>query len=510
MEEKILISWFNTLDFYGRWDSPFECLLHNRKDFSTIYIMSVFKEDGWIENDDQTFGECFEKLKIEHKINLKVIYVDTTLYDYRGVYESVIKLITKIKKEKEGKDLSFFYNVSSGSYVTASILTILANTIYPATLIQCKYKFQDEHISVLSGDIEEVSIPFKIAADYEPTVSGEEIALVAYGKTKVSPAFEDIIHDCQLMKDLISRSQKIAQYNVPVLIQGDSGTGKELFAEAIHNDSPRKNVEFLPVNCGAIPDNMFESEFFGYVKGAYTDAKTDKAGHFEIANGGTIFLDEVGELPHFMQVKLLRVLQEGKIKRVGSSVEKKVNVRIIAATNRDLSQEVAEGRFREDLFYRLAVGIIHLPNLKERGNKDIRKILDFLMKKTNNDLKIKPSHKMLSDDAKAYLLEYGWPGNVREMQNTLTRAIAWSRGQVITKEHIEEAILEMPKGQSEKSLSWDIGEGFNVNHLKEEIEKFYIEKALSEVENCKTKAAKLLGIKNYQTLDHRMEKYKMK
>ena len=193
-----------------------------------------------------------------------------------------------------------------------------------------------------------------------------------------APEFNDIIHRSEVMQRVILKARRIAPRSIPVLIEGESGTGKELFARAIHDASPRKEKPFVAINCGAIPAELVESELFGHEKGAFTGANTARAGHFEAAHQGTIFLDEIGELPKGMQVKLLRTVQEGEVKRIGATQARKVDIRIIAATNRNLIDEVAAGNFREDLFYRLAVAVIKLPPLRERAG-DVSLLIDHFL-----------------------------------------------------------------------------------------------------------------------------------
>jgi len=215
---------------------------------------------------------------------------------------------------------------------------------------------------------------------------------------------------------------------------GQSGTGKELLARAIHQASPRRARPFVTVNCGAIAPDLIESELFGHEKGAFTGAVGQRVGYFESAHSGTLFLDELGELPKPAQVKRLRALQEGEVTRVGATAPTPVDVRILAATNRTLVEDVAAGRFREDLFYRLAVAVIHLPPLREREG-DAGLLLDRLLDQVNRESETEPGYspKILSVNARKLLLEHPWPGNVREMQNTLRRAAVWTPGPIIDK-----------------------------------------------------------------------------
>jgi transcriptional regulator with PAS, ATPase and Fis domain len=311
------------------------------------------------------------------------------------------------------------------------------------------------------------------------------------------------------MKRVVEQAQRVAIRSIPVLIEGESGTGKELMARAIHRSSPRASGPFIPVNCGAIPAELVESEFFGHKKGAFTGAASDRKGHFEQAGGGTLFLDEIGELPRPVQVKLLRTLQEGVVTPVGSSEARKVDARIIAATNRTLIDEVASGRFREDLFYRLAVAIIKLPPLRERAG-DISLLIDAMLAHVNEEsAKLGLKHKKLSVSAKNIMLQHRWPGNVRELLNTLQRASAWSDDENISAEAMRDAILmaQPAKPSQEGVLDRPIAEGVELEEVLAMVARHYIERALAHSHNNKTQAATLLGLGSYQTLTNWMKRY---
>jgi transcriptional regulator with PAS, ATPase and Fis domain len=214
--------------------------------------------------------------------------------------------------------------------------------------------------------------------------------------------------------------ERVAPTDPPVLIKGESGTGKELIARAIHQNSPRKNEAFIPINCGALPENLLESELFGHMKGAFTGAHQNKKGLFEEADGGTLFLDEIGEMTPPTQVKLLRVLQDGEVRRVGSNTGVKTDVRIVAATNQNLHSNIEDGSFREDLYYRLQVIVLHLPPLRER-KEEILPIAEHYLK--NYSQKFRKPIKGFSKEAQAALHEYSWPGNIRELINAVERSV---------------------------------------------------------------------------------------
>jgi PAS domain S-box-containing protein len=259
-------------------------------------------------------------------------------------------------------------------------------------------------------------------------------------RLKTEQCFAGIVGRDPKMLELFDTIREVTEVHVPVLIQGESGTGKELVAAAIHDEGPLVDKPFVPVNCGALPEGVLESELFGHVKGAFTGAVNDRKGRFELADGGTIFLDEIGEIPGSTQVKLLRVLQEGVFQRVGGEQDIKVDVRVISATNKDLAKEVASGRFREDLYYRLCVVPVYLPPLRERRN-DIPILAEHLLKKavtgtTHDDI-------TLSSEVLDIMMDYDWPGNVRELENAIQHALVKCRDNVLLPEHLPSNILKI-------------------------------------------------------------------
>ncbi|WP_342042870.1 sigma-54 interaction domain-containing protein [Bacillus sp. OTU2372] len=256
--------------------------------------------------------------------------------------------------------------------------------------------------------------------------------------------FEDIIGKNRGLKEVVYVAERVSESDLPILVTGESGTGKELFAQAIHNKSNRFSRAFIPVNCAAIPSSLLESELFGYGEGAFTNAKKGgKIGLFEMANNGTIFLDEIGDMSYDLQAKLLRVLQEKKIRRIGETSERNIDVRIIAATHRDLEQLVKKNRFREDLFYRLNVISLHIPPLRDR-KEDIPDIVQFLLKSTEiNLLQNKfPASYSIENQTMNFLQRYEWPGNVRELKNVMDYATCMAEGTVIKIDHLPEIITK--------------------------------------------------------------------
>jgi PAS domain S-box-containing protein len=265
-------------------------------------------------------------------------------------------------------------------------------------------------------------------------------------EVQVSMNFGRVIGESPALKKMLARLEAVAQTGASVLIHGESGVGKELVAHVIHAASGRRDGPLVKVNCAAVPHELFESEFFGHVKGAFTGAHRDRVGRFQLADGGTIFLDEVGEIPLSLQSKLLRVLQEGEYERVGDEQTHTVDVRLIAATNRDLDQAVADGRFREDLFYRLSVFPIEVPPLRERGDDVVQLALHFL-ERTCQDFGHRPL--TLSRQQAALLKQYDWPGNIRELKNVIERAVILSQGKVLRLDLAMANILEPAAGSAE-------------------------------------------------------------
>ena len=282
---------------------------------------------------------------------------------------------------------------------------------------------------------------------------------------------------------------RVSESRSTVLLQGESGTGKELIARAIHGNSPRRAKAFVPVNCGALPDTLLESEMFGYEKGAFTGAVGTKTGLFESANGGTLFLDEVGELGQALQVKLLRVMQDQEVRRVGGTSSIKVDVRIIAATNRDLEQFVKDGKFRDDLFYRLNVVRITLPSLKER-EEDIPMLAHHFLQKcaAGTTTAVRGFHP----DTLDCLKRYRWPGNVRELENAIERAVSLSHGPLLTPDDLPSQIRQASAEPEPKSEAPETAE--SVYLTLEEVEKRHLIRVLKETKGNKVKAAKILGI----------------
>ncbi len=437
------------------------------------------------------------KKKTKARIDCHNIVLTSSSH-FGDIYENAVSILERylaIEKDK----LNCFFHLSAGTPAMIAVWVLLAKTRFPGEMIE----FQ-------KGKTEKVSIPFDIYADYIPDFlkkKDDEWMRLSQGLLTPSPEFEAIIHRSEIMKRLVARAQKVAQRNLPVLIQGESGTGKDLLARAIHKVSTYREGPFIAVNCGAIPSELVESELFGHEKGAFTGADRPHVGYIEASHSGTLFLDEIGELPLSVQVKLLRVLQEKQVIRLGSTKPVQLDMRIISATNRNLIEEVVQGRFREDLFHRLAVAILYSPPLREREG-DIGLLVDYLLEQINRDATGQPGFekKSLSASARKMALRHYWPGNVRDLQNTLLRAAIWSVGPKITEQDLKDAMLPLYQTGDGNILDQPLGEGLQIQDVLDDVTSHYIERALKESGGNKSKAAKLLGLANYQTLNNWMSR----
>jgi len=307
------------------------------------------------------------------------------------------------------------------------------------------------------------------------------------------------------MQKVYALIRKVADTPANALILGESGTGKELVARAIHDNSARKGKPFVAINCGGIPENLLESELFGYMKGSFTGAFADHAGLFEVARGGTIFLDEIAELPVVLQVKLLRVVQEKTVRRIGGSEDIKVDVRIVSATNQDLQEKVKQGEFREDLYFRLNVIPIHIPPLRKR-REDIPLLAQYFIEKYAKEFG--KEVKRISTYALELLMRYPFPGNIRELENIIERSVALESSSII----LPENLIIAEEGSGTAASSVPAGKfpetGIDLNGELERFEREIIVKALEKAKGSKTKAALLLGV-SFPSLRHRIEKLNM-
>jgi len=421
--------------------------------------------------------------------------------EFGEIYTAAVDVLSGMTR-RLGRQVALTFHLSPGTPAMAAVWIILSKTRFPAELIESSR----EH------GVRTVSVPLDISADFLPDLlrrSDEELERLSAGLAPEAAEFDAIIHRGRTMQRLILRARRVAPRSIPVLIEGETGTGKELLARAIHRASPRRENPFVAVNCGAIPPGLVESELFGHEKGAFTGATSRRIGHFEAARGGTLFLDEIGELPRAVQVKLLRAIQEGEVLPLGSSRPRPVDARVISATNRSLVDEVARGRFREDLFHRLAVAVLYLPPLRARPD-DLPLLIDHVLALVNREGREQPGYeeKGLSAGARNLLLHHPWPGNVRELQNTLLRAAVWTPGSILEEQDIQDALLPFPEGDNgDRILDRPLGEGLVLQELLADVARHYLERALEATHGNKTRAARLVGLPSYQTFTNWMRRY---
>jgi len=425
----------------------------------------------------------------------------TSPTSFEEIFRAAVGVVEEVKRASPKGDLTF--HLSPGTPAMAAIWLLLAKTRYPAILIE----------SSREQGVKAVSIPFELSAEFAPVAdkqADEALTRLMMGMPPASPAFSAIVHRCAAMKRTVAMAHRLAVRDVPVLIQGESGTGKELFARAIHQASPRNARPFVAVNCGAIPQELVDAELFGHEKGAFTGAATARAGYFESADGGTLFLDEIGELPLASQVRLLRVLQEREVTRVGATHAKSIDIRIIAATNRVLPDEIRQGRFREDLFHRLAVGVLLLPPLRQREG-DLNILIDSMLASINAEAASQPGykHKKLDVSARNLLIQHAWPGNVRELHNALLRASIWSVGDKITAQDVAESLAVTVAPKSDTILGRPLDPAISLPDIIGNVARHYLERAMAQAHGNKTEASRLLGLGSYQTFSNWLQKYRI-
>lgn len=499
--EQVLVSWIGGNDLqanpshaYNRQGMGPLLSTLNERAFSRVHLIYNYAE--------KEVAPYLKWLKTQTDTKVTASYVKlSSPIDFSDIYQAANSTLQNLWSAESKHKVSIL--LSPGTPAMQAVWILLGKTRYPVSFIQ----------SSREQGVQDVNLPFDIAAEFLPELAVRAASQLITLMADTAPStaeFDSIISNSLSMDKVKKRAAILAPRDVPVLIQGETGTGKELFARAIHNASLRRKNKFVPVNCGAIPGELIDSTLFGHVKGAFTGAVKDHLGVFEQANGGTLFLDEFGDLPLDAQVRLLRVLQEGALTRVGDTVERKVDVRIIAATHKNLSQVVATGEFREDLYYRVAIGVLKLPPLRAREG-DLSLLVDKLLEKINSEAAAQPSytHKKISAGAKKIILNHSWPGNVRELHAVLLRATLWSAADKITDADMQESILDTPRSES-SILDRDISEDFDIQQLMDELERHYVLKAWLQSGKRKKLAADLLGYNNYQSFNQRLKKYGIK
>ncbi len=445
----------------------------------------------------------------------KILVVD----DEESVRKMISVLLQKegyqVSNAGDGKEALEFLGESSFDLVLCDIrmpemdgLSLLdaIKVSFPETTVIMMSAFGTVDLAIeamKAGAYDYISKPFKPdeilltlrKAQERESLRRENVSLKEQIDEKYS--LEGIVARSPSMKEILETVRKVAGYRSHVLVTGESGTGKEVLARAIHTLSPWSDAPMVAVNCGAVPMTLLESEFFGHVRGAFTDAIADKTGLFEEVNGGTLFLDEIGDLPMEMQVKFLRAIQEKEVRRVGGNKSVKVEVRIIAATAVDLAEAVKKGQFREDLFYRLNVVPLKIPPLRQR-REDITPLAKHLIARISN--RLGGEKREISKDGLKVLLKYPWPGNVREMENLLERAAILSGARELGSDQL----LPLIQGEDVEFDDEESGEGLSIKKGAKELERKLIVKALARTQYNRSQAAKLLEI------SHRALLYKIK
>jgi len=434
------------------------------------FMQIMLKKEGYGVSSAQSGKEALEELQNSH---YDLVIADLMMPEMNG-----LELLSKVKSIDP--ELNFIVMTAYASVDTA---------------IEALKKGAFDYIAK-PFKVDELKITIKKSLEQKRIVK-ENLDLKRQLKKEFS--LDSFIGDTPEIIEMKKLVEKVALTDSTVLIQGESGTGKELVAKAIHHHSRRADKPFVTINCAALPETLLESELFGHTKGAFTGAIKDKEGLFFVADGGTFFLDEIGVISQAIQVKLLRVLEEKEITPVGSTKPIQVEVRLIAATNADLEQEVKLGNFRADLFYRLNVIPIHIPTLRERKD-DIKLLTFYFIKKYCEKLQIK--EKSISDEAMNKLLSYSWPGNARELENTMERAILLAKDDEVKIKDLPENILS---GEAVKLIEETRPE----TPTLETIEKSYIYWVLQRADWQKSKAAQILGIDS-STLYRKIEKYQLK
>jgi len=492
---RVLVSWVGHTDLRAAGNNdtgPITSVLEDREFDAVLLMFSGYSDDECSDYENAL------KDRYPADIHSLECNLDNPT-DYTAIHKSVVDAMAYIAKTfGDGCELSV--HVSSGTPQMHVIWVLLSSTRFPAELIQ----------SSGESGVQSISFPYEISAELLADMARwneRKLEQLAQALPLSVPEFDDIIGLSQSLSEAKAKSFKAAKYSFPVLLEGESGTGKELFARAIHSTSMRSDGPFIAVNCGALSETLAESELFGHVKGAFTDAMRDKPGYFEQADGGTLFLDEIGELPLHLQAKLLRVLEENVVRRVGADQTIPFDVRILAATNRDLVEQIGTGSFRSDLYHRIAVLVIALPPLRNREG-DIGRLMDHLLDELNDQLEAQPGFekKELKPGARNLLIGYPWPGNVRQLRNTLMRLMVWSPGNEVTKADVQAELRSISPPTGDAVLGRPLGEGFDLHEILGEVAGHYIGRAL-DTTRSKRQAAISLGYNDPNTLDRRIATY---
>jgi len=474
---------------------PLLSLLGKRK-FEKLYIFYT----------NQEFWEKAQKVQEvcrKRQLGMEIEFREVAVYpptDYEMLFKVMNNECQKILEANAKEKPAYFIGADSGTPQMQTIWFILAQSeLIPATLLQGvppkfgQGEYQVKEVNLSLDSFPQIVSPDAIRRELD-IISAQRDALKAERDSLVGDyQFEGIIGKSLALRFVTDKAFRVAQTHETVLIRGESGTGKELFAKGIHYNSPRKDKSFIALNCSAITETIAESELFGHEKGAFTGADRQRKGSFELANGGTLFLDEIGDMPVSTQAKLLRVLQERELTRVGGSRKIKVDVRIIAATHQNLEQMIKTLQFRDDLYGRLRVIELKIPPLREH-REDIPLLIQYFLDKLNGEY---GAQKKLSRDVLKILLSYPWPRNVRELENSIRGMYVLSTGDELTADTLPNDIL-MAAFDAEKPLEVQIpADGFNLKRYLQKLEKAYYLKAIELSNDNRAKAARLLKMKEH-------------
>ncbi|MBN2065013.1 MAG: sigma-54-dependent Fis family transcriptional regulator, partial [Sedimentisphaerales bacterium] len=513
---RILVSWIGHTDLkatlgdlpLGKADkikamfSPSVQIPKDGGPIKTLISQEKYDRIYFISSNDKAVTSIYTNWLGVNNVKTTLVKLDDPT-DYSEIYTVSSSFLESIFNELGGKVRELSILLSPGTPAMAAVWVLLGKTKYKATFWQ-----------TWNGKAKKEKIPFDISLDVVPELLSSSDNIF-HRLAEVNPedvrGFEGIVGNTKAIRIAVGRAQKAAVRDVAVLLTGESGTGKEMFARAIHKASKRHEKPFIALNCAAIPSELLESELFGHKKGAFTGADKDNEGAFKRADGGILFLDEIGECDYKIQAKLLRVLQPQPDRSlcyrefypVGASKLETADVRVVAATNRNLLDMVEKNLFREDLFYRLAIITVKIPPLRERKN-DISKIAELLLNKINNDFGNDDSeyeHKKFSSSTNIFMAKHTWPGNVRELHNTILQAVVMSDKNIIMPEDIKASLTEYSGNSDKDLLGLELGDGFSLESHLNYIQKHYLCRAMQEADGVKTKAAELLGLNSYQTLD---------
>ncbi|MBM3300440.1 MAG: sigma-54-dependent Fis family transcriptional regulator [Deltaproteobacteria bacterium] len=494
MQNNVLVSWIGFTDlvaaglrqpprsFQPGEIGPIARAIRHRK-FSSVFLL----DDG---GNGKGYQEWLESLMgpetRDIRLNVYPVDLENRPTDPDIVYKAAQAALDELFLTL-GTRVNLTYNLSPGTPTMAQIWFLLSRTV----------KYRGELIETWKGpeEFRTVRFPFRISVEYDPRPAAKgrerdvERSVVRLSDTQT---LRTAIFAGPEMEELKRQIAKAATVDLPVLLLGETGTGKELAARLIHENSSRSKSRFVPVNCGGLPAELADSELFGHEKGAYTGANVRRIGAFEEAGDGTVFLDEIGDMPRQHQVKLLRALQERRFRRLAGKEDIALKARVITATHRDLMQAVAAGSFREDLLYRIMVVVVKIPPLRHRSGHRKPLIEALLMQINQENIHSEGFPKTLSPEAEQLLIEYHWPGNVRELDNTLKRAAWYTDGSEISKAEVEQATINVP-GQVENILDLPLTDALSHEEILARVELHYMERALQETKGNKTAASKLLG-----------------